>query len=116
MKKLTLALTLIMLSSHSLADCYGGSTFYSCYGNNGNSYNIQKIGNTTYMDGYNSRTGSRWSQESTTYGNTTYTDGRSANGNSWNMTTQRLGNTTYIDGRDSRGNYFSKICNQFGCY
>ena len=71
---------------------------------------------STYVNGYNSRTGSNWSQESMHIGNTTYTNGRAANGNSWDMTTQRIGDTTFMNGRNSQGNYFSKTCNQFGCY
>ena len=49
-------------------------------------YSIQTIGDTTYVNGYNSRTGSNWSQESMHIGSTTYTNGRAANGNSWDMT------------------------------
>ena len=111
-----ICLLVLVVASPTFAQCYGGGSIYSCDDDYGNSYDVQKIGNSTYMDGYNSRTGNRWSQESHTYGSITETTGRAANGNSWNMTSQRIGDTTFIDGRDSNGNYFSKTCNQFGCY
>ena len=117
MFKYFLAAILGLTSVNAFAQCYGSATYYNCYDlNSGNDYTVQKIGNTTYVDGYNSGTGNRWSQESSTYGNITYTNGTAANGNSWDMTTQTIGNTRFIDGTDSRGNSFSKICNQFGCY
>lgn len=38
-------------------------SMYSCYDyNTGNSYNVSKIGNQTHVNGYNSNTGSSWSQ------------------------------------------------------
>ncbi len=68
-----------------------------------------------HMDGYNSETGSSWSQDSYRMGNTTQTHGYDADGNSWNMQQQRLGNTTFYSGTDSDGNFFSGSCSQFGC-
>lgn len=38
------------------------------------------------MQGHNSRTGSNWSQQSTTFGNSTMHSGQDANGDSWNST------------------------------
>ncbi len=98
-KVLPILLTGVILSSISTissanSDCYGSSSYYTCYDyNSGNTYDISKIGNTTYLEGYNSSTGSRWSQESTTIGNTVYHDGTRADGSSWSTT-----------------------CNSYGCY
>ena len=106
-----LFLVLSLVSFTSFADCYGTGAFKHCDDlDSGNSYDIYKYGNTTEVDGYNSRTGSSWNETATTYGNTTYIDGTSANGNTWNEEITRSGNTTYIDGMDSNGNHFSKIC------
>ncbi|WP_353433134.1 hypothetical protein [Polynucleobacter sp. MWH-UH23A] len=85
------------------ANCYGTANSYNCYDSqSGNSYNVQKYGNTTQMQGYNANTGNSWSQNSNTYGNQTYTQGTASNGNSWNQTTTP--NAVY--GTDSRGNYY----------
>jgi hypothetical protein len=66
------------------------------------------------MDGHNANTGSSWSQNSTTFGNTTFHEGQT-NGQTWNMTDQRNGGLRSIYGTDSRGNSFSYTCTQFGC-
>lgn len=97
------------------AACYGSGSFQNCYDSSGNSYTVQRFGNTTMMNGYNSNTGSSWSQNSQTYGNTTYHNGTASNGNSWNMNEQRYGGTRFLNGTDSQGNSFSYTCNQFGC-
>ncbi|GHA67563.1 hypothetical protein GCM10007086_46120 [Photobacterium aphoticum] len=115
MKKLffTLLLTLPM-TSH--ANCIGSESFKTCYDDSGNTYSVQKYGNSTTVHGSNSRTGSTWNQTSTTIGNSTFTNGTSADGNSWNSTTNRIGNSTFTSGTDSNGNSFSSTCNEFGCY
>jgi hypothetical protein len=109
------AITLLLLSTTANAICTGSGSFKTCTDNQGNSYTIQKFGNQTYMTGNNSRTGSSWSSNSTTIGNTTFQQGRSADGDSWNQTIQNIGNTQYRTGTDSNGNSFSTTCNQFGC-
>lgn len=106
---------LLLMHVPANAACYGSGTFQNCYDDSGNSYTVQRYGNTTHLDGYNSRTGSRWSQESNTFGNTTYHNGRAANGQTWNMQEQRIGNNRFITGTDSDGNSFSRYCNSFGC-
>lgn len=105
----------VVFSSQVVASCTGTGAFSRCWDDNGNSYDVRRFGNTTRMDGYNSNTGSTWSQDSRTIGGTTYHNGYDADGNSWSMTQRRLGSTTYIDGTDSDGNSFSKVCNRFGC-
>jgi hypothetical protein len=96
------------------AVCYGSGSFSNCYDSAGNSYTVQRFGNQTVMNGYNAETGSTWSQNSTTLGNTTLHTGET-NGNSWNMTDQRMGNMRSIYGTDSRGNSFNYLCTPYGC-
>lgn len=103
--------------SSANASCFGSSTMYSCNDvQSGNNYQVNKFGNTTSMNGYNSRTGSNWNQTSTTFGNTTYQNGTSSDGSAWRQTIQNNGafGTTY-SGTDSQGNYYNKTCTQFGC-
>lgn len=117
MKNAFIFTTLLLASSSMYASCYGTGNIYTCNDNSGNSYNVQKFGNTTQVQGYNPNTGSSWNQTSQTYGNTTYSNGTASNGNMWNQTTIRngsVGTTTF--GTDSEGNAFNKSCNQFGCY
>lgn len=111
-----LALAALLVSSHVAATCYGTRNNYSCNDNSGNSYQVNRMGSTTTVNGYNAQTGSSWNQQSHHYGNTTQTYGSAANGNSWNSTTQSQGNgysSTY--GTDSRGRNFSRQCGPYGC-
>lgn len=117
MNKLLLALCGLMAFGVANAGCTGSGSMYSCYDyNTGNSYNVSKIDNQTHVNGYNSNTGSSWSQNSTTYGNTTYQNGYSSNGNSWNQTIRNNGSSTTYSGSDSKGNSFYKTCNSLGCF
>jgi hypothetical protein len=116
MKRLAAAIGLVALSPAAFAGCFGTGSFKTCTDNSGNSYNVQRYGNTTNVQGFNSGTGSSWNQRSTTIGNTTFHNGTSASGNSWNGTTQRIGNTVINSGTDSRGNVYRSTCNSYGCY
>jgi len=113
------SIALIVLASATAfaanASCFGSSNIYSCNDQNGNTYNVQKFGNTTNMQGYNASTGSTWSQNSQTYGNSTFIQGNS-NGNSWNQTIQTMPGMTTYSGTDSSGNSFHKTCTAYGCY
>lgn len=111
-----LAVALIMFSGAALAECVGTGNLKTCFDDNGNTYSVQKFGNSTYVDGHNSRTGSTWSQQSQKIGNSTYTTGQDADGNSWNSTATKVGRSTIINGTDSNGNSFSTTCNEYGCY
>jgi hypothetical protein len=103
--KFVFAAFLSLNISIAAANCVGTANSYNCYdGRSGNSYNVQKYGNSTYMQGYNAGTGSTWSQQSNTYGNSTYMNGTSSSGSSWNQTITP--NSVY--GTDSRGNYYSR--------
>ena len=113
--KSTLFLAIAVASaSFANATCFGSANMYTCNDASGNSYNVQKYGNTTNVQGYNSGTGSSWNQTSNTMGNTTFING-STNGNSWNQTIQTMPGMTTYSGTDSRGNSFNKTCTAFGC-
>lgn len=117
MKKYLIIGLLLSLSNIANATCIGSSSYSHCYDNNGNSYDVMRMGNMTTTNGYNSNTGSSWSQTSQTYGNTTYQNGYDSNGNSWNQTIQSYGNgMTNYSGTDSDGNYFNKTCLNGQCY
>lgn len=118
MNKLAILLLSGLFATGVNASCFGVESSYTCSDpQSGNTYNVRKFGDSTSMTGTNSRTGSNWSQNSRTYGNTTHQDGRSSDGSSWRQTIQNNGSmgTTY-SGTDSKGNYYNKTCNQFGCY
>ncbi len=103
--KLAFAVLLSLNVGIASANCYGSANMYNCYdAQSGNSYNVFKSGNSTYMQGYNAGTGSSWSQQSNTIGNTTFMNGTSSSGSSWNQTITP--NSVY--GTDSRGNYYSR--------
>ncbi|WP_174863261.1 hypothetical protein [Comamonas jiangduensis] len=108
-------IALFTAASSVHASCFGGDTYKTCTDNSGNSYSVQKYGNSTYVQGMNAQ-GESWSQQSQTYGNTTYHNGTAKDGNSWNGTTSTFGGTTVHQGTDSRGNGYYKSCNQYGCY
>lgn len=116
MRHKTILLAVVMFSGFSHAECIGTGNLKTCYDDSGNTYTVQKFGNSTYVDGQNSRTGESWSQHSQKLGNSTYTTGQDADGNSWNSTATKVGSSTMINGTDSDGNYFSTTCNEYGCY
>ncbi len=111
----TALVSIIAVESH--AACYGSGAYKNCYdAETGNSYNVRRLGNTTYLDGYNSNTGSNWSQTSRNSGNTTYHNGYDSDGNSWSIQERQIGNMRSISGFDSDGNYVSKTCSAYGCW
>lgn len=102
-------------ASPANAACVGSNSFQTCLDDSGNSYTVQRFGNQTFTNGYNSETGSTWSQNSTTLGDMTFHNGES-NGNSWDMTDQRLGGgMRSYSGTNSRGESFNVLCTPFGC-
>lgn len=106
----------LAVASAAHSACVGSGSFVTCTDSSGNTYNIQRYGNTTYMQGSNPYTGSNWSQQSSTYSNTTYHNGIAADGSPWSGSTTRIGGTTFHQGIDSKGNPYSRTCNAFGCY
>lgn len=115
-KHIAIAAILAAASVSAWANCYGSGSFYTCNDSSGNSYNVNRYGNTTQVYGSNANTGSTWNQTSQTIGNTTYERGTAANGNSWNGTTSTYGGVTTHSGTDSNGNSYYKTCTAYGCY
>lgn len=113
---ITFAVTMLIVSSSVSVECIGSGSLKTCYDDKGNTYTVQKFGDTTYVDGQNSRTGTTWSQQSQKLGGSTFTTGQDADGNSWNSTATKMGSSTIINGTDSDGDSFSTICNENGCY
>jgi hypothetical protein len=114
MKATIIAIFALLAVGFAGATCVGSGALTTCTDASGNSYNVQRYGNTTNMQGYNAGTGSNWTQNSQTYGNTTQIQGNT-NGNSWNQTIQTLPGMTIQSGTDSRGNSFTRTCTAFGC-
>lgn len=115
MKRPPAIVALSLAASSAFAGCFGTGSSKSCMDDSGNTYNVQRFGNNTHLDGY-SASGSHWSQDSSTIGNTTYHNGYSADGDSWNGTSTKIGDSTFHSGTDSDGNYYQSTCNSYGCY
>lgn len=127
-------------SALAQSTCTGTGAYRTCTDlRNGNSYQVNRIGNTTNLNGYNANTGSSWNATTTRIGNSSFTNGTSSDGQAWNATTNRVGNSTFTNGTDSRGRSFNstttkigdstfinstdsrgntttKVCNAYGCY
>src|SRR3954452_25358597 len=100
------AIAAIFAVNVASAACYGTDTFQNCDDSSGDSYTINRFGDTTIMSGGNAQTGSSWSQNSTTLGDTTFHNDRASGGNSWNSPDQRL-----EDSRSGRqGSRSNRIC------
>lgn len=115
MKKSIVSVLALTCAGLAQAYCSGSGSSYHCSDASGNSYNVQRYGNATHVQGYNAGTGSSWTQNSQTYGNTTYMQG-STNGNAWNQTITTSPGMTNYSGTDSRGSSFQRTCNAFGCH
>lgn len=114
MKKL-LVLLLAFASYGANAQCIGTDALSTCYDNNGNTYTVNRMGNTTIVNG-NSANGTSWSQTSNTIGNSTYNNGTAADGESWNETQTNMGGgNRIISGTNSQGESYYHNCNQYGC-
>lgn len=112
---LAVALMCASFGVYANSNCYGSDTMYTCTDyKTGNTHRVTKFGNNTQVNSYNSRTGSQWSQNTQTYGNQSYTNGRDQNGNTWRHNTNQLGNTQFYNGNDSKGNYYNGSCNPYG--
>lgn len=115
MKKLILPAIIFTTAMAANAACYGSGAYRTCSDESGNTYNVQRYGNTTNVKGYNAQDGNHWNQSSQTFGNTTITNGTAANGSHWNSTTISSPGITQQFGTDSHGKSFSKTCTQYGC-
>jgi hypothetical protein len=112
---LALAISLggLTLAPQAEAACFGSGAFQNCYDSSGNSYTVQRYGNTTNVYGSNPNTGSTWNESVRKFGNTTYYNG-TTNGRSWNMQQNNIGGTTLYNGTNSSGQPFSYVCTQYG--
>ena len=116
MKRSLFIAAALLLSGNVWAACTGSGAYQHCYDTQtGNSYNVQRYGNTTQMQGSNGNTGSSWSQRSTTIGNTTYHSGTASNGNSWNGSSTQVGKFKSYQGVDSSGKPYSGSCYGLNC-
>ena len=115
MKRLLVALALCAASVAATATCMGSDSFQTCTDSSGNSYTVNRMGDMTIMNGYNSQTGTSWNQTSTTMGDMTIHNGTAGNGNSWSGTTQRIGDMQIHSGTDSRGRSYYRTCSSIGC-
>lgn len=89
-----LFVALSLIATEAAAACYGSDSYQTCYDTeSGNTYNIQRFGNNTMMQGSNSRTGATWSQNSYSFGNSTMHQGQDSRGRSWSQTC--IGDTCY---------------------
>jgi hypothetical protein len=105
-----------LASVPAFANCVGSPTFQTCADQNGNTYSVNRLGNTTTVNGYNGQAGSSWNETATTIGNNTTINGNAANGQHWNENINSYGNgNRTISGVDSNGNAFSKTCTPYGC-
>ena len=116
MKTILLAAVILSTAAAAHSACLGSGSLRTCTDDSGNSYTINKLGNSTYVQGSNAQTGSTWSQETHRSGSTSNTYGRDSDGNSWNSNTYRSGSSTNTYGTDSNGRSFQRTCNQYGCY
>jgi hypothetical protein len=111
------AVAVFSLSAHAQVNCIGSGSFQTCTDlSSGNTYNIQRSGSATYMQGHNSATGSSWNQNSQTMGNMTISNGTASNGQSWNNTTISSPGLQQHYGSNSQGQTYNKTCNQYGCF
>ena len=115
MNKFFIVALALVSSNYANAACYGSGAFRTCTDDSGNSYSIQKYGNTTSVQGFNPNTGSQWNQTSQTIGNSTFIQGNS-NGRNWNETIQTMPGMTTYSGTDSSGRTFNKTCTALGCF
>lgn len=98
----------------AIAGCTGTGSFQTCYdAQSGNNYSVQRFGNTTTIQGFNSNTGSSWNQTSQQIGNTTLHNGMSSDGSPWSGSSQRIGNQTYHQGIDSSGEPYNSFSYDF---
>ena len=98
------ASTTVWANPQNNPNCFGTSASYTCRDNStGNTYNVNKFGNTTQVQANNYQTGSSWSQSTQNYGDQSNTTGRNKNGSTWQHNTNQVGNTQYYNGNNSSG-------------
>ena len=113
----SIALAMIALAPlAATANCAGTPAFNVCLDASGNHTTTIRSGDSSHVSGGSIATGSTWSHETRSIGNTTFSEGR-RNGHGWTRTDIDLGGgarATY--GADSRGGAFGSVCGRYGCY
>lgn len=108
-------LSSLVFSGSVFAQCVGSDAFSTCTDQSGNTYQVQRYGNTTHVNG-TAANGVTWNQTTNTYGNQSHTTGTASNGNTWTENRTDYGNGNYnVQGTNSNGEYYSHNCNRFGC-
>ena len=114
MKRYLAVVVASMLSANVSAQCIGYGAMKSCSDSYGNNYTVNKMGNTTFVNGSNSR--GTWSSTSIKMGNTVLQNGTDIDGNSWNQTIYSQPGSMSVFGTDSDGGSVGTVCDEFGCY
>lgn len=115
MKTISAILAGLVLAAGAEAQCTGVGINASCLDPaTGDHYYVNRIPGVTTLEGNNTRTGSRWSQQSTTIGSQTWSDGRSSDGARWQTHSIRIGSQTWTTGTDSQGQRIDCTSNRFG--
>ena len=74
--KFKLALAIVIsfgaCTTAAAQQCYGSSSYRTCTTSDGSTYTTQRIGNSSYTNGYNSQTGSSWNQSTQRIGNSSW--------------------------------------------
>lgn len=106
----------MLVSGVANAACIGSNTFSTCNDSAGNSYTVNRFGNTTMMNGYNARTGGNWNESINHFGNMTSYQG-TTNGRPWNMNQFDYGGgMRSYSGMNAAGQPFSYTCGPYsGC-
>lgn len=104
MKKAFLILAITSISTLASANCIKTGTITSCYDSqSGNSYTTYDFGNSSITNGSNANTGTTWTQNTTRFGDSSYSSGYSSKGTTWSQNTTRFGDTSITNGNSSSG-------------
>lgn len=116
MRRMILALALLMPAAAYADNCEGTPTRFTCREPDGTISTVEIQGPLTTTKGFNPENGESWSQRSQQTGVLTKTVGKAADGSTWEWTSQTIGDRTFTNGVDSRGRSFSYYCDSFRCY
>lgn len=114
MRLLAIGAAAMVAVGSASAQCYTFGSSTTCFdAKSGNSYTTYRSEGYSSTYGSNMRTGSRWSQQSYSYGQTesgygnTQTFGTASDGSRWQMQQYRTPYGSSVSGYDSDGSYFS---------
>ena len=110
------ALALVLAAPSAFAACYGSGAYRTCTDSSGNTYSTSRSSSSSYTNGYNSRTGSSWGQQTYRSGGSSTTYGTDKRGRSYTNSVNRSGGTTTYSGTNSKGKSYYKTCTSLGCF